>query len=120
MRVDETSDDPEATAYAIRFSQTPITNETAWNQATPAETVPPVFGPNIRQEYTLRGLNSNMNYYVAIRVYNENHLGGPISSIQITTKEKDTDSGTGVSTQNSPDNIPPTPPTNLQLELVGS
>ncbi len=107
---DETTNDPTTAAYAIRYSNLPITNEASWRTAVPVESVSPVFGPNIPQRYSIRGLRKNTQYYAAIRVYNENGIGSPIISRQFQTISSDIDTGSGaVGTS------PPSPPHDLIL-----
>ncbi len=111
----ETSTDPSSSTYAIRYSPTPITTEEAWNAAVPVEEIPPVFGPNITQEYTLRGLKSSSTYYVAVRTYNDSFIASPISAIPFSTTAQDIDAGSGANSNPNIDQTPPSSPTNLQL-----
>ncbi len=102
----ERSTDPAAMAYAIRYSTAPITDPAEWNAAVPVESAPPVFGPDITQRYSLRGLNINTRYFVAVRCYNEDNYPSPIASVSFTTEGADVDLGKGDS-GGVPDNEAP-------------
>jgi hypothetical protein len=119
---DEVANDSAVMAYAIRYSQTPIMDEAAWEQAVPVETVVPVFGPGIAQQYATKGLKFNTQYYAAVRTYNEDGVGSAIASVAITTKAFDIDTGSGASGENPPasgDLTPPAAPTNFRLVPIG-
>jgi hypothetical protein len=90
---DETANDPSILAYAIRYSQDPITNNTSWNEAVPVESAPPVFGSEIPQRYSIRGLRFDTQYTAAVRTYNEKGVGSIISFVSFTTAVADVDMG---------------------------
>ena len=95
---DETGDDRSAMAYALRYSHSPITDESSWSSAVSVESVPAVLGPGNLQQYSLKGLNFETSYYTAIRAYNEDYIAGEIESVSFTTKPFDIDVGTGLTT----------------------
>ncbi len=110
----ELSDDPAVMAYQIRYSLNPIADEASWSAATPIESISPVFGTGIPQQFSINGLKTATNYFAAVRAYNLNGTGGPIVSTQFTTQIKDFDSGHGSYTNG--DIIPPSPPQNLTIQ----
>ncbi len=102
----EISDDPAVMAYQMRYSTSPITNEATWDAATPVETITPVFGPGNPQNFTVKGLAFNTQYYVAARTYNEDYVGGAMSFVTTTTLSADTDTGNGAP-GGAPSNLAP-------------
>ena len=110
---DETTNDPAAATYAIRYSEHPISDDSTWDTAIPVESVPPIFGSGIPQRYSLKGLKANTQYYAAVRVYNENGVASSIESSPFQTKSADLDGGNNGT---PPDLIPPSPPQGLLLQ----
>ena len=86
---DEAANDPAAAVYAVRYSRKPIKSEADWNAAVPVESVPPVLGGGIAQQYSLRGLSLATTYHAAVRSYNESGAGSALSSVTFTTKPAD-------------------------------
>ena len=118
FRVKEQSDDPRVAAYQVRYSQTPITDEWSWDRSVPVESISQVWGENIPQTFSIRGLKTSTSYHAAVRVYNETGIAGPLATTSFTTNNQDVDSGTASSGtgSNNSDTVPPNTPTNLNVQ----